>query len=649
LRLRPRTHRTLAAALLACALFSYAPAQSQSGKQGARKRTDNATARAGSEVRVAVAALKEAAATARSFDDPLESVRMQSEAADALWPYDERAARLALRDAWEVATAHDAEDKVRGEEDSEEARAAARDDLLTSRRLVVETALKHDAQLAEGFMREFEHDLRPSDSPFPESEEAPHDPASAQAAARRPGWSSADWQRIYVARQLLKGGAAKSAAEAAAPLVSKGPTPQLVDFVLDLRASEARAADALYLRLLAATRADEGADANDVLILSTPVISPGQSAVVRPDGSVSFAARYYVNEEARRAASSLPAEVRGVFFGTAAAVLLRGGTLRGAGRAAAPLYFTIGRLLPFFEREAAQFAPALHARRAALAAELDAARRDALEAKMEVREVAGNPADPLASATQAVEHARDAAGRDLVRLGVVRLAAGRRLWDRARKVADELEGPEARRAARLLIAVEQVMNLSAAYAGAEGDDFERAADFARAADVPPEVRAAGLAQAAELAARRGKGARGHQLLAEAAGLAAGAEPDAQRVTSLALVALSAARVGGALVWELLPSLVGAADDAGESGVDELRFSFMPALPNGMFPFSVSAAPSRLADVFAAAARLDPARALAEARAFKSDLLRAEALLAAARASLEKNARTGARVLRRGPK
>src|SRR5205085_2521085 len=100
-----------------------------------------------------------------------------------------------------------------------------------------------------------------------------------------------------------------------------------------------------------------------------------------------------------------------------------------------------------------------------------------------------------------------------------------------------------RRAARLAIAIFQVMDTARAYADDEPDAFERAADFVRAADVPPEVRAAGLAQASELAARRGRSARADELLAEAAGNAAQAERGEQRVAALALVTLSATRSG----------------------------------------------------------------------------------------------------------
>ena len=52
------------------------------------------------------------------------------------------------------------------------------------------------------------------------------------------------------------------------------------------------------------------------------------------------------------------------FLDTAAAVLLREGSRAAADTPAqqlAPLFFALGRLLPFFERDAAQYAPELRA------------------------------------------------------------------------------------------------------------------------------------------------------------------------------------------------------------------------------------------------------------------------------------------------
>ncbi|MDT5295625.1 MAG: hypothetical protein QOJ76_2505 [Acidobacteriota bacterium] len=687
----------------------------QSARQGAQRKANAEAARRRREVREAIAALMEVAEAARSFEDLYENVRTQSEAADALWPYDEQWARAILRRAWEAANAPGAEDHVQGFGTSEDPREDAREALTTTRSLVVKTALKHDSRMADAFMREFERGLdgpstatQPNEQTSKPAGERPpargderntvqdgeqktaqdgeqstaHEgvgradsDASTATPRRERRPSPAAWQRLFIARQLVAEGDFKHAADAVAPLAGEGASLPFLKFILDLRAHEAHLADALYLRLLGATRADAGADANDVLLLSTPVVSPGLRVSVNPDGSAAFVTLSYENEEARRAASTLPAGVRLAFFDTAAFVLLRtratGGGIGGGVRSddeSAALYFAVGRLLPFFEREAAQFAPALHARLTALASEMDAGARGALAAKMDVSSLSSrNPSDPLAFALQQVAHASDAAGRDFARLIVVSQAARFELWERARAASEEIEDGETRRVARLVIAIRQVASTSRSFEDDEkgtaepatdfkrtaeratdfvraADDFVRAADFVHAADVPPEVRAVGLAQAAELAARHGRHERADELLAEAAAYAAPVLRGEQRATALALVTLSAARTGGVRVWELLPALVRAADEADELHFGAMRLEFSLGTPDGKLSLSVPEAPVSLPEVFAATARLDASRTLKEARSFKDEELRAATLLAAARATLEKNARApGGRV------
>nr|MDQ3745986.1 hypothetical protein [Acidobacteriota bacterium] len=575
MRPKPRTLRTLVAALLACASlfgsFNVARAQTHAGdaaradadsaakraaqKQGAQKKPDADTAkkpdadaaRKSLEARKAVAALREVADSARSFEDLYESALTQADAADALWPQDEQAARAILRRAWEALAAPGAEDKVQGFGTSDDPHRDALDALASARRSVIKAALKHDARLADAFMREFERELDDSSVEAAQDKQTPtrQGSQSSDADATRRGarsLSAAGWQRLYLAGQLLDEGDFKHAADAAAPLAVEGPTVPLVNFIISLRAHDAREADALYLRLVEATRADAAADANDVLILSTPVISPSLYVIARGDGSAQFIFRQAGGE----VAPPIAAQVRAAFFDAAASVLLRPRAPRPEGQAdgeAASLYYAVGRLLPFFERDAPQYAPALNARLAALASELAPDLRNSLTQKMDVSSLAPrNPVDPLAAEMGLrLRDAKTAEERDAERMTVIIHAAQRRLWARARGLADEMEDAGMRRDARLVINVRQVLDISRAYADDEGDDFERAAAFVRAADVPPEVRAAGLAQAAELAARRSRVARARELLAEAASYAAQAERGNERATALTLVTLSASR------------------------------------------------------------------------------------------------------------
>jgi hypothetical protein len=670
----PRTRRTLLAALLACAFLNAPAARSEErgarqnarveAKQSAQKKPDAKAsektdkdakasakaARARRETREAVAALKESAELARGFEDVYESVRGQAEAADAAWPFDEPWARAVLRRAWDATNAPGAEDRVQGFGTSEDAREDSINALEAARRFVIKAALKHDPRFGEALMREFERgvDERAAENRRPQTAAqesvAPADPADSNANGRRERTlRPADWQRLFIARQLLEEGDYRHAADIAAPLVAEGASFPVLDFILDLGARDAGAGEALYLRLLETTLADAEADANDVLLLSMPIVSPGLRVSVNADGSVNFVPVGLNSGYARQTAFAPRTQT--AFFRTASAVLLRRRTTGAAAGDAAALYFAIGRLLPFFGREAPQLAPALDARMASLAAELEASRSEALRAKMEVSSLTPkNPTDPLALPLQLVAQAKTSDERDFARLTVVTVAARLALWSRARAAAEEIEGGEARRAARLAVAIQQVATVRRAFeeegpeASVRADDFvERAADFVRASDVPPEARALGFAQAAEWAAGAAFGARADALLADAAGLAAQADRGTQRASALALVTLSAARAGSARVWEVLPAFVRAADEADELRYGAMLLEFNVGPSDRKLWVTAPHAPVSLDELFAAAARLDAVKTLTEARGFKDEELRAAALLAAGRAALEKNA------------
>ena len=676
MKLPPRTHRLALASLLlalaptattAATRQQQPPAQNRrdakAREQRETKTRDQRDARTAGQreakarerqVRAqAVAALLEAAEAVRPADDLNESVRLRAGVAGVLWPHDAPSARALLRRAWEAANAPGAEERVAGLGIAGDAREDARETLLVARRFVIKAALKHDPRLAEEFVRQFERELSEEVSAAREGEGDA--PLNNGGGAR--GLSRAGWQRLNIAFQFLEEGEHELAAATAAPLVSEGPTTPLLDFLHMLRPHAPRAADALYLRLLERTRADPSANANDLLLLSTPVVSPELRAQVAHDGSVSFSPvslriDYASGPAAADATTPLAPEARRAFFNVAAAVLLRprANTSDPAqrGDAAAQLYFTAARLLPSFEREAAQHAPALHALLSSLAADIDASRRDLLASRAGVSSLsAKNSADALAHLHKAVADAPNAVERDWERFLLVTAAAHRRQWDRARLAAAEIEDEETRRNARRALAMQQVLDISRAYEddkGARSDDGERAADFVRAADVPPEVRAAGLAQAAEVAARRKHKARASELLVEAASHAEQSErASGRRATAFALLTLSAARLEDPRAWDSLQALVSAANEEDDLAFAALSFDYTFNHLGRSVPFSVPTAPQLdLGAVFAATARIDPARTLAEARALEDELVRANMLFAAARAALEKTGKADAR-------
>ncbi len=618
---KPR--QLLAAAALACLLGPAADVRPQSRPKQAPRKPSAEEARRRRESREWVAALREAAELARGFEDLYESADAQAKAADLLWPHDEATARAVLCRAWESVTAPGVEGRIEGAGIYEDPEEDKRETLAAARRHVLTAAMKHDARLGEAFMQEL---LRLLESG-----------AAGAEVKQRERLSGGGGERLSLAYRLLGEGDFKRAAEAFAPLVDSGARPgQLINFISSLRASAPREADALYLRLLARARTSPATDANDVLSLSAPVVSPGFTVFLDEHGTPSFGRVGGSVLDGRAGQPAVSQEVRRAFYEAAAAVLLRPAPTDGADAAGAQ-YFAIGRLLPFFEREAPQFSAQLHARSNALASSLAPARRDALAASMGVQDLAAkNPVDPLAAEVAAVKAAPDATERDFIRLRAVLTASRRSLWERARTLAGEFESADAQRDARLVLALHQVLGTFESFDDSKAEAVERAADFARAADVPPEARAAGLGQAAELLARLGARARADALFAEAAGYAAqAAREDGRRTTALALVSLSAARGGSPRLWELLPALARAADETEDLSYGALSFWFTVGPEKRRIQFAVPDSPFQLTDVFAAAAPLEAARTLAEARSLSDEVLRARALLAAARAGLGK--------------
>jgi hypothetical protein len=172
----------------------------------------------------------------------------------------------------------------------------------------------------------------------------------------------------------------------------------------------------------------------------------------------------------------------------------------------------------------------------------------------------------------------------------------------------------------------------------EDDDSERAAALSRDAEVTPALRAYGLAQAAQFAARRGERERASALLEEAFGQASQAEAGTYaRGAALMMAATVAARLDSPRVWESLAAAVAALNQDEEFTGEPIWFNTetradygrggAEALNEALGEFDVGG-------MFDAAARKDFDRAAAEARNLKSVGARSRALVAAARAGLE---------------
>jgi hypothetical protein len=155
-------------------------------------------------------------------------------------------------------------------------------------------------------------------------------------------------QRIDLAKALLQAGDAERALQFAGPALTVVST-ESIDFLVDLRAKNAAAADAAYSALLASSASSPQVDANSVSLLSSYIFTP--HLYVTFDNGVSTS---------QMASTITPAtvapELRTAFFQSAAAILLR--PLPSPGQpdqstsALDGKYLVIKRLLPFFEQSA---------------------------------------------------------------------------------------------------------------------------------------------------------------------------------------------------------------------------------------------------------------------------------------------------------
>ncbi|OLE53961.1 MAG: hypothetical protein AUG51_10915 [Acidobacteria bacterium 13_1_20CM_3_53_8] len=223
---------------------------------------------------------------------------------------------------------------------------------------------------------------------------------------------------------------------------------------------------------------------------------------------------------------------------------------------------------------------------------------------------------------------------------MVKTAAGIRAWDRARRAAENIEDLNMRHAALSFIALNQIADISRAYADEREDDYESVLKFVDTADVPPLARAWGYAQAAEIAARKKKNKqRVVELLGEAGRWANRVDAGTpERVAAYAVVATSAARVSEERAWGALHDAVKSANSAEDFSGEQEKLAIY-AIENRSAErepeFSFTFDTFRLDKIFAKMARLNFDEALMESRALEDGVPRSIAQIAIARAILER--------------
>jgi hypothetical protein len=637
-------HRTRAlfSLFILLTIFTHAFAQQKGRRNQARPVDDKAAQRRN----VALNLLLETAENARAFKDLAYRARLQALAADALWPYDETRARALFRRAWEAATASDREEQRREEE---EAGVFSNPDEVTwtdARDEIVSKVAARDEKLADGFMREMVAERERAES------------RRENKAARRTPWrelSPLGARRLALAYELLNKGDYMRAARVAEPLINEGVSGDLVAFLVRLSDPIPTQggggvilyslADTLYIRLVEKTLADPDADANDVLLLSSFLISPDLLMVVDEKGGLQFRSVPQALADRRRYTPG-GADNR-VFYTLVVKVLLGRGPV--SQRALNPLqdriarYITIGRVLPYLEREGpefAQYVPVMRSQLSSLSSEMEASRRDTLNSQFELTSMnSKNKRDPLAPELEQLSRASDKGERDRISFEVARRAARAKLWDRAQRAAYGIEDGSLRRAALAYIVVQQIADIARAYKEDKENDFESAARFVRRADAPPFASAWGLAQAAVIASRKKDAEATNALLTEAESYAARADKDSrQRVAAYLVITSAAAEVKAERAWDFLSELVRAANSTPDYTGDESRLpTSADTLEDSTLQdeLTIESESFRLAPVFATMARLNFDKALAQAEALTGEIPRAYARLATARAELEK--------------
>ena len=634
---QPRPTRSLHAIVSLALTLLLLPASVISQQRGRGAKAPSTQSKNAERARrtLAITLLIETADKARTVDDLFYRAKIQTLAADALWPHDARQGRAIFRRAWEAAAASD---KADHEEAVNEAGAlpGATRKTTEARDEVLKVAAKHDARLAELFLRDLARDRDEEN-------------AKRNESPRRTAWrelSASGARRLALADEMLAAGEVRRAVEIAAPVINEGVSASLISFILRLRERSMSDGDTLFRQLLARAAADPQTDANAVLMLSSPFVSPSLLVVVDEFGSLQF--RVLPSPKVYAATKSVfTAGTWTAFYSLAASVLSRPLPSRDAltMQDLVARFYATGRLLPFFENSSephAAYAPTLRARHSELFNEIEASRREQVSSQFGVNSM--TPAgyvDPLRSQTAELAEASDAAERARIALSIVRTATRNKYWDRARRAAAEIVDAEQRKNALSFIQVHQIKDILHAYEDQKEDDFESIAKFVREADVPPFAKAWGFAQTAIIAARK-KDSRSAQTVAE---LLNEAETQAARtalgkdegVAAYGVLVTIAARLDAPRAWSLLRELVKAANAVEDFTGDDVSLDLITGESLAdvtMENFSVEAEIFRLDGIFATMAHLDFDKALAEARALDGDVPQALATIAVARARLE---------------
>jgi hypothetical protein len=574
---------------------------------------------------MAASLLASLAEEARSFRDLALRARVQARSADALWDIDRENARALFKRAWDSAESAE-EENARLSEEEQRARSAARG--TTARRQqpsvrheVLRLAARHDRELGEEFLRKLDEARKQ------EAADASVQPTAGQSTPRinpdDPPQAMA--QRLSLARQLLEDGDIEQALQFADPALY--PVNTLGMNILDMLHERGLAvADLRYQSLLARAINDPIADANTISLLSSYVFMPYMYVTVRPDGN-SHTRRWSDNNAPR---SDTSPALRDAFFRTAAAVLLGPvpePDLSSSGRLGS--YVIIARMLPLFERFGNDETPALRARLAMLANDVPERMRqmdDPLFTRGILPEAANK--DRVQDVLDRLARAKTSDERDRIYFQAAMAASGKD-YQRARELADKIEETELRKqlyAFLIFDAMHQAID------DKKPDDALRLAR----SQLSNVQRAWGLTEVGRLLAKTEPDRAAEMLDMASAEARRIDQSSPDRVRMLVAIVTQFQKVDSARAWEMMGEVIKAANSlsgfSGEDGELTMRVEFKGggAMTNN---FNVDS--FDLTGLFTALAEQDFNRAADLPKGFTGESPRAVAMLAVARAVLNK--------------
>jgi hypothetical protein len=557
---------------------------------------------------------------ARAFQDQQLRARSLARIADALFQVDAEQGRLLFRKAWEAAEVADQESDRKLQEEISQQRAKTGGGYAINlppnlRREVLRLAVKRDRVLGEEFLEKLKAQ---------KTEEA-------TSATRRPGrLDEALSQRLSVAKELLQAGDVERALQFADPALSVIGN-ETINFLSDLRAKDAAAADRRYMALLANSTTNPQADANTVSMLSSYIFTPYLIVFFTKGGMSS----------SQSASKIVPADVspelRNAFFQTASSILLRPlpppgqevGTAGVDGK-----YLVIRRLLPFFEQSApADMVESLRAHLNALNGVVsDETRRredDAVNRGLRPDQAAISREQ---SALDRLDHAKTSAERDGIYIELAMIASGRGDL-KAREFAGKIEDTEIRKQ------VAAYIDASLAIYSVQKKLTDQALDLAQKGDLTHLQKVWVLTETAKILAPTDK--------EKALELVDAAVTEARRIEvsdpglprGLFAVANALKVIDAPRVWDAAFDAVKAANSAeGFTGEDgEIVLKFQSGGHSSVYTNDI--AEFDLEGIFRDLADKDYERAVELARGFQAEGPRAVATIAIARAILEPKKKT----------